>query len=341
MRPADLGYSMPAEWAPHVGCWMAWPKRVELWREYLEAAREDYVRVARAIAEHEPVTLLADPKDAADARKRCGSSVSVVSMPIDDSWLRDSGPTVVMDPAGRRAAAAFTFNAWGGKYQPHDQDATLGERIAALAGLPAYRSNLVAEGGGFLSDGEGTLITAETCVLNANRNPGWTKAEAEAEFRAMLGVKKVIWLPGDVTDTETDGHVDGFVAYVKPAAVLCEVVADPQDPRYPIMAENRRVLETETDARGRRFEILPIVEAPRSAVPRGQDGYCRSYVNFYIANGAVIAPTYGIAEDASALETLGRAYPDRTVVPVALKDLFRGGGGIHCITQQEPARLKV
>jgi agmatine deiminase len=136
---------------------------------------------------------------------------------------------------------------------------------------------------------------------------------------------------------ETDGHVDGLVAYVKPATVLCEVVADPEDPRYSVTAENRRVLETETDARGRRFDLLPIVEAPRSAVPDGQDGYCRSYVNFYIANGAVIVPAYGIIEDASAFEALRRAYPDREVVPVALKDLFRGGGGIHCITQQEPA----
>jgi agmatine deiminase len=337
MRPADLGYSMPAEWAAHAGCWMAWPKRVGLWREYLEGAREDYVRVAQAIAGFEPVTLLADPKDVTDARRRCGPSVNVVSMPIDDSWLRDSGPTVVMDSAGRRAAAVFTFNAWGGKYEPHDQDATLGERLAALTGIPAYRSDLVVEGGGFLSDGEGTLITAETCVLNPNRNPGWTKAEAGAELRAMLGVKKVIWLPGDVTDTETDGHVDGFIAYVKPATLLCEVVADPEDPRYAIMAENRRVLETETDARGRRFDLLPIVEAPRSAVPSGQEGYCRSYVNFYIANGAIIVPAYGIAEDAAASDMVSRAYPDRRVVPVALGDLFRGGGGIHCITQQEPA----
>jgi agmatine deiminase len=337
MRPADLGLSMPAEWAPHGGCWMAWPKRAELWRQYLEAAREDYLRVARSIAQFEPVTMIADPEHVADARQRCGPSVRVVAMPVDDSWLRDSGPTFLVDADGGRAAAAFTFNAWGGKYQPHDQDATVGERIAAFAGVPVHRSNLVVEGGGFLSDGEGTLITAETCVLNPNRNPGWSKAQAEAELRAMLGIKKVIWLPGDITDTETDGHVDGFVAFIKPGAVLCEVVADSQDPRYPIMAENQRVLEAETDARGRRFELLPIVEAPRSAVPLGEEGYCRSYVNFYIANGAIIAPAYGIAEDAAALDTLRRAYPDRSVVPVALKDLFRGGGGIHCITQQEPA----
>ncbi|MGA2709318.1 MAG: agmatine/peptidylarginine deiminase [Steroidobacteraceae bacterium] len=337
MRPADLGYMMPAEWAPHAGCWMAWPKRVELWREYLEAARREYASIARAIARFEPLTMIADPAQAADARIQCGPSVRVVAMQIDDSWLRDSAPTVVIHRDGRRAAAAFTFNAWGGKYQPHDQDATLGERLADLAALPVYRSELVVEGGSFLSDGEGTLITAETCILNPNRNPGWTKADAEGELRAMLGVQKVIWLPGDVTDTETDGHVDGYVSYVKAATILCEVVADTEDPRHAIMAENRKVLELETDARGRRFEVLPIVEAPRSCVPDGADGYCRSYVNFYIANGAVIAPAYGIAEDAIAFEALRRAYPDRSVVPVALKDLFRGGGGIHCITQQVPA----
>ncbi len=334
MRPAELGYTMPAEWASHAGCWMAWPTRAELWRERIEGAREDYMRVARAIAAHEPVTMIADPSDAADARLRCGPSIKVVSLPIDDSWLRDSAPTFVVNGAGMRAAAAFTFNAWGAKYHPHDQDATLGARIAELAGLPVYTSKLVVEGGGFLSDGEGTLITAETCVLNTNRNPGWTKAEAELELRAMLGVQKIIWLPGDVTDTETDGHVDGYLAYVKPATVLCEVVADPADPRYAIMAENRRVLETETDARGRRFNLLPIAEAPRSSVP---EDICRSYVNFYIANGAIIAPAYGIAEDEAVADTLRLAYPDRSIVPVALMDLFRGGGGIHCITQQEPA----
>jgi agmatine deiminase len=313
---------------------MAWPKRAELWLEHLEGAREDHVRVARAIAAHEPVTMVADPADATEARSRCGPSIQVVSLPIDDSWLRDSAPTFLVHRDGSRAAAAFTFNAWGGKYHPHDRDATLGSRIAEVLGLPVHTSQLVVEGGGFLSDGEGTLITAETCILNANRNPDWTRAEADAELRAMLGVQKVIWLPGDVTDTETDGHVDGYLAYVKPATVLCEVVADPADPRHAIMAENRRVLESETDARGRRFNLIPIPEAPRSAVP---EGICRSYVNFYIANGAIIAPAYGIAEDEAVAGILRLAYPDRSVVPVALRDLFRGGGGIHCITQQEPA----
>lgn len=337
MTPDALGLSMPAEWSPHAGCWMAWPRRKELWGSYLEAAREDYIRVAQTIARHEPLTMVADPSEEANARRRCGTGIRVIALPLDDSWLRDAAPTFLTDGKGGRAATAFTFNAWGNKFEVFDLDAELGVRIAEHAKVPAYRSSLVAEGGGFLSDGEGTLITAETCILNPNRNPGWSKADAEKELLSMLGMKKVIWLPGDVTETGTDGHVDGYIAYVKPATVLCEVVADPSDPRFAIMAENRRVLQLETDARGRHFELLPIGEAPRSRAPGGDPGYCRSYVNFYLANGAVIAPSYGIPEDAEVRDTLHRAYPDRQVDMISLNDLFRGGGGIHCITQQEPA----
>jgi agmatine deiminase len=337
MKPAELGFTMPAEWERHVACWMAWPERSELWHDHFEAARTDYVRVAQAIAKFEPVTMIAHPDRADEARRRCGSSITVIPVPIDDSWLRDSAPTFIVDKSGRRAAAAFTFNAWGEKCHPYDKDAAVGAQIAALAGVHAYRSDLVVEGGGFLSDGEGTLITAETCILNPNRNPGWTKKQAEAELRAMLGVDKVIWLPGDVTDTATDGHVDGYISYVRPATLLLETVADPADPRYSIMAENRKTLELETDARGRHFDLIPIAEAPRSAVPAGENAYCRSYVNFYVANGGIVAPEYGIPEDAAVHETLRLAYPDREIAMVPLRDLFRGGGGIHCITQQEPA----
>ncbi len=262
MKPANLGFTMPAEWAAHSGCWMGWPQRESIWHGYMDAARNDFARVAQAIARYEPLTMLADPSQVMDAALRCGPTVRVLPMPIDDSWLRDSGPTFLLDARGQKAASAFVFNAWGAKCQPFDQDAAIGARVAALASAPTYKSELVVEGGGFLSDGEGTLITAESCVLNPNRNPGWTKAQAEVELRAMLGVEKVIWLPGDLTDMATDGHVDGYVALFKPAGVLFEVVADPADPRYAIMAENRRVLESETDARGRRFEIVPIAEAP-------------------------------------------------------------------------------
>jgi len=338
MRPADLGFLMPAEGSPHAGCWMAWPKRAALWGRYFDAARDDYARVANAIGRFEPINMVVDPDQETDARARCGPSVRIVVLPIDDSWLRDSGPTYVVDGNGRRAASVFTFNAWGAKYHPHDQDARVAARIAERTGDTVYNSGLVVEGGGFCSDGEGTLITAETCVLNANRNPGMTKSAAEAELRAMLGVRKVIWVPGDVTETETDGHVDGYLAYIKPGALLFEEVRDPSDPRFALMAENRRILEMETDAKGRRFEIVQIAEAPPSAAPADAPTFCRSYVNFYLANGAVIVPAYGIAEDREVFATLKRVYPDRQVVPVEVGALFRGGGGIHCITQQEPVR---
>jgi agmatine deiminase len=338
MRPADLGFLMPAEGSAHAGCWMAWPKRAAVWGDYFAAALDDYARVANAIARFEPVTLVVDPAQETDARTRCGPKIKIAVLPIDDSWLRDSGPTYVVHADGRRAACCFTFNAWGEKYHPYDQDARVGARIAEYTGDAVFKSGLVVEGGGFYSDGEGTLITAETCVLNPNRNPGVTKAAAEAELRAMLGVSKVIWVPGDVTETETDGHVDGYLAYIKPGSLLFEEVRDPADPRYRLMKENRRVLETETDAKGRTFELVPIAEAPPSAIPADAKTYCRSYVNFYLANGAVIVPAYGINEDAEVFDTLKRVYADRQVVPVQVGALFRGGGGIHCITQQEPVR---
>ena len=245
-----------------------------------------------------------------------------------------------MDPAGGRAAAAFTFNAWGNKYQPHDKDAALGERIAGLAGLPVYRSKLVVEGGGFLSDGEGTLITAETCVLNPNRNPGWTQSRSRGRAsRHARRHGKSSGCPATSRTPKRTGTSMAMLPIVRPAAVLCEVVADPADPRYPIMAENRKVLRN-----GNRRPRAPIRAAPdcRSAALRAcraaQEGYCRSYVNFYIANGAVIAPAYGIAEDAGGHRNARTCLPDSNgCTRLRCSDLFRGGGGIHCITQQEPA----
>jgi agmatine deiminase len=337
----NLGFGMPAEWAKHAACWMAWPQRAELWGDHLVDARKDYARVARTIVKHEPVRMVTDPSQVAIASTECGPGVEVLAMPIDDSWLRDAAPTFVINAKHQLAAAAFTFNAWGEKFPNYELDATLGDRIAAHRRITVNHSSLVIEGGGFLTDGEGTLITAETCVLNPNRNPGVTKVQAEAELRDMLGITKVIWLPGDITDTGTDGHVDGYLSYARPATLLWEVVADPQDPRYDIMAENRRVLELQTDARGRRFELVPIAEAPRNVEPYAGSGYCRSYVNLYLANGAVIAPKYGIAEDAAVFDTLRRTFPERTIEMVPLDALFRGGGGIHCITQQEPAAAPI
>ena len=326
---------MPAEFEPHAATWMAWPTRRELWGEYFAAVKTDYARLAQTIARHEPLNMIACPADAADARRQCGTAVSVVEIPIDDSWARDSGPIFLLDLQHTLVASAWRFTAWGNKYAPFDQDAQLAPRLAAHLDVPLVSSGLALEGGAILVDGEGTLLTTETCLLNSNRNPGLGKRDVEAELKRVLGVTKVVWLPGDPLETETDGHIDGLAALFAPGRALVEVNDDPHDPRAEILRENRRALELQTDARGRRFEIVPIEEADRSS--NVGERYCRSYVNFYIANGAVIAPAYNLPSDERVAVTLRRVFPEREIIMLPIGAIAVGGGGFHCITQQQPA----
>jgi agmatine deiminase len=330
---------MPAEFEPHAATWMAWPTRRELWGEHVAAVKADFARLATTIARFEPVRMVACAIDAAEARAMCGAGVSVIEFPIDDSWARDAGPIFLLDERGALVASAWRFTAWGHKYQPYDQDALLGRRIAAYLNVPVATSDLALEGGAVLVDGEGTLVTTETCLLNPNRNPGLSRAEVDAELQRVLGVRKVIWLPGDPLETETDGHIDGLMAFAAPARALLEVNDDASDPRFEILRENRRALELATDARGRRFEILPIGEADRSTAVGNR--YCRSYVNFYIVNGAVIAPVYQRPSDAGVAALLRAAFPDRQVVMLPIGKIAVGGGGFHCVTQQQPAAAAV
>jgi agmatine deiminase len=326
---------MPAEFERHAATWMAWPTRRELWGEHFAEVKADFARLATMIARFEPLFMVARAEDAAEARRQCGPAVTVIEFPIDDSWARDAGPIFLVDDQGGLAASAWRFTAWGHKYEPYDEDARLARRIAAHLDVPVATSELALEGGAVLVDGEGTLVTTETCLLNPNRNPGLSRAEVDAELKRVLGVSKVVWLPGDPFETETDGHIDGLMAFAAPARALFEVNDDSADPRYEILRENRRALELATDARGRRFEILPIGEADRSAEIGRR--YCRSYVNFYIANGAVIAPAYGLPSDAEVAAVLGRAFPDREIVMLPIGWIAIGGGGFHCVTQQQPA----
>jgi agmatine deiminase len=326
---------MPAEFERHAATWMAWPSRPAIWGDYFEEVKSDYARLARTIAQFEPLRMVAAPPDAEEARTVCGPAVSVVELPIDDSWARDSGPIFLVDPDGALAASAWRFTAWGHKYHPHDQDALLGRRIAAYLDVPLVTSELALEGGAILVDGEGTLVTTETCLLNANRNPGLSRGEVDAELKRVFGVRKIIWLPGDPLETETNGHIDGLMAFTAPGRALLEVNPDTADPRFEILRENRRALELATDARGRRFEILPIVEADRST--EIGERYCRSYVNFCIVNGAVIAPAYQRASDDEVAAVLGAAFPDRRIVMLPIGRIATGGGGFHCVTQQQPA----
>lgn len=327
-------YYMPAEWSPHERCWMAWPNRPEVWGNRLKETKQNYAVVAQAIRQFEPVAMVVNPGEEKEAAEFLGPDIDIVSLPIDDSWTRDCAPCFLKNSSGKLAGVDLTFNAWGGKYAPYDKDADLARAILEHVSVERITTDLTAEGGGISVDGEGTILTTESCLLNTNRNPGWTKGEVEAELKRLLGGEKVIWLPGNRAETETDGHVDGIAAFVRPGVVLFETIPDPYDPSFSIVEANLDALRGQTDAKGRPIDIVFIEEAYEATSQ--SDKFCRSYINFYLANGGVIMPEYGIPADQQARQVLAKLFPDRRVVGVNIDDIAVGGGGIHCITQQQP-----
>jgi agmatine deiminase len=321
---------MPAEWARHERTLMCWPARRELWGEHLEAAKAEHVAVAAAIAAFEPVLMAAHPAQVAEARAALPAGVEVLAVPIDDSWARDSGPIFVLDEQGRRAGVDFGFNAWGEKFHPYVDDAAFARRL--LAELREERvdaTDLVLEGGAISVDGEGTLVTTQQCLLNPNRNPDRSRAQIEAALGATLGAERVVWLgQGLVEDRDTDGHVDNVCAFLAPGRVLLQTVEDEDNANFAHAQENLGRL------RAAGLEVLelpwlPYLEgaSPPTVVP---------YTNAYVCNGAVIVPVCGAETDEAALALLGDAWPGREVVGVPGGTLARGGGGVHCITQQVP-----
>ncbi|MGH6872436.1 MAG: agmatine deiminase family protein [Rhizomicrobium sp.] len=336
--PARDGYSMPAEWAQHVRTWMCWPCRVEVWGgpDGLLRARQAFARVARAISTFEPVTMCARPQDAPEAKLACGGKAEIFDVALDDSWARDMGPTFVGGPEGGRAGVVWQFNAWGNKYHPYTNDALLGGRILAWAGVTAYAAPLVCEGGAIHSDGEGTLITTEQCLLNENRNPHLTPQQVEERLALFTGARRVVWLGDGFSDDETDGHVDNIACFAGPGRVLVGVPQSKSHPDWEPMHEAIRRLRAARDARGRAFEIVEIAQ-PRDA---GADFRGRplqaSYVNFYLPNGGVVMPGFDDRADEAARAVLAQCFPGRDILQIDARDIVEGGGGIHCITQQEP-----
>ena len=329
------GWWMPAEWSRHAATWMVWPHNRALWETTwgvtLAQVQQDFARVANAIARFEPVKMVVDPSAVAGAKALCGAGVELIEQAVNDSWCRDSGPSFICHPQQGVAGVSWRFNAWGGK-SAHDLDESLARRVLNDLGLECFGTPLGNEGGAIHVDGEGTLITTESVLLNPNRNPGMTKAEVEAIFERLLGIKKTIWLPGDpdhVTGDMTDGHVDGVCAFARPGVLLVDATHDRGSVYAEVVRENRRALELATDARGRRFEMLELFEAT-DAVDTEAEVFCASYTNFYIANGAIIMPAYGIAADQVAAGVLAQAFPGREIVPVHINHLAHGGGGVHC-----------
>ena len=284
--PRDHGFYMPGEWVQHSCCWMAWPSREGMWPNPA-ATDQDYADVANTISRFEPVKMLVPPQRLEAAKALLGDAVEVIEMPIDDSWARDSGPNFMIG-GDKLAGSTWVFNAWGQKYKPYDQDALMGQRILECEGAQQFASSLVAEGGGITVDGEGTIITTESCFLNKNRNPDWSRMEVEAELCRTLGAEKVIWIPGDPEETETDGHIDGIAAFIEPGRVLVEINRDRSDPHYSVGVSNTNALKDQRDAQGRKLELEFIQEG---IYHEDQwNGGCSSYINSYLANAAVVVP---------------------------------------------------
>ena len=331
---ASAGYHMPAEWHPHDRCWMAWPCRKDFWGSHLVGTQNAYADVANAVSQFEPVSMLCPPRDFDNARNLCGEKVEILAVELDDSWIRDSGPNFLLNGTDQLAASLFHFNSWGGKHAPWGKDAAVGHRIAEYLGIPSYTSTIYMEGGGINVDGEGTVLATLQNVLNANRNPGLTSTEAEHILCAALGAKKVVWLPGDPEDTETDGHVDGIACFTAPGKVLVEICPAVGTERHDNLQANLDAILGQRDAQGRELAVATIEEAYETE--RRSNIFANSYVNFYIANDAIVMPKFGIDRDDDARKTVQRLFPDREVVQIGISDIAVGGGGIHCITQQQP-----
>ncbi|WP_133915797.1 agmatine deiminase family protein [Streptomyces sp. NBC_00582] len=346
--PAADGFRMPAEWTPHERTWMAWPGPNPTFAddEDLAAARAAWARVARTVRRFEPVTVVCGPGQSAQAVSLLGEGVDVVERDLDDAWMRDIGPTFLTRPDGELAAVDWTFNGWGAQHWARwDHDAKIAASVADLAGARTYASKLVNEGGAIHVDGEGTVLLTETVQLGPERNPGRTREEVEAEVHAMLGTRKAIWLPRGLTADYpphgygTLGHVDIVAAFAAPGVVVAHRQPDPAHPDHAITQEVIGILSAQTDARGRR---LQVVDVPAPTVLEAEGHWADySYINHYLCNGGVVLCGFDDPRDELAADIFRRLFPDRAVTLVDARTIFAGGGGIHCITQQQPKAATV
>ncbi|MDO5336977.1 MAG: agmatine deiminase [Eubacteriales bacterium] len=355
----DSVFHMPAEFEPHEGCIMIWPERPGSWPHKALEARRAFALAAEAIADSETVYMIASKGSVSSARAMLSDRIRILEADTDDAWARDTAPTFVHAPNGSVWGVDWQFNAWGGTvdglYASWERDDRLAARICSLLGYPRIDEHpFVLEGGSIHSDGEGTLLVTEPCLLSAGRNPHMSRGEIEQTLNRCLGAEKVIWLPHGIYQDETNEHVDNVCAFVRPGEVLLAWTDNPSDPQYVKSMENLRLLERETDARGRRFKIhkLLIPENPVCITEEELSGFvfepgedrreagerlAASYVNFYISNKGILVPQFGDKNDEAALKVLGRCFPDRRLYPIQARAIIVGGGNLHCITQQIPA----
>jgi len=354
--PRRDGYRMPGEFEPHAGCWMLWPERPDNWRLGARPAQQAFAAMATAIAGSEAVTVGASTAQYDNARRRLPAEVRVVELSSNDAWMRDVGPTFVVNGRGGLRGVDWMFNAWGGLdggiYFPWDRDEAVAQKVIEIERCDRYRAPFVLEGGSIHVDGQGTLITTEECLLNRNRNPHLSRGEIERLLMRYLGVETIVWLGKGVHLDETDGHVDNLCAFVRPGEVVLTWTDDRRDPQYEVSRDAWERLMQARDARGRRFKVHKLsqpgplrmtkaeaggIDAAEGSQPREAGSrLAGSYVNFYLGNRRVVVPLLDPKRDGAALRKLKSLFPKREVVGVPGREILLGGGNVHCITQQVP-----
>jgi agmatine deiminase len=346
--PRADGLRLPARSVAHARTLLSWPCRAEVFGPLMEQAKQEWAEVARAIARFEPVTVLARPDEADEARARCGDA-EVLAVPMDDSWIRDNGPIFLADAAGRVAMTHFGFDGWDHEFEPFDRDAAVPRHLAEAWGLRRYEAPFVLEGGAFNTDGEGTILTTEQCLL-FRRNYGLARRQNEELLRDWLGVDTVIWLPYGLLEDSgpltTNGHIDDVAQFVAPGVVLAQTCAE-DNPNHHRLEANLEVLRAATDAKGRRLEVvempmLPYVEGVGAGLegvtgPGADHLMPAPYVNFVFVNGGVLVPRLGAEGEEAAHERMRELFPGRELVGLPVEMSAFGGGGLGCITQQVPA----
>ncbi|MFD9220727.1 agmatine/peptidylarginine deiminase [Streptomyces sp. NPDC060064] len=328
---------MPAEIQEHVRTFMSWPALDSVWEDMAKDVQGDIAGIARALAEFEPVVMLAAKEEIKTARRACGSGVEVIETATDDLWIRDSGPTFIEGPKGVQGIDLH-FNGWGGK-QEHERDAQVARAVLEYAGVPRIDAPLVGEGGSLEVDGHGILLVTESSLVNPNRNADLSRDEIENSLKHLVGADKVIWLKGVKGQDITDYHVDSLARFGEDGVVLLSRAWDGDGPDVWTRAydQARGVLEKSTDARGKKFEIIDLPEPDPAKLGRRGEAFLGSYANYYIANDAVLMPRFGDRKaDNQAAALISDLYPDREVVQLEIHTIAEGGGGIHCATQQQP-----
>lgn len=359
--PKKDGYRMPGEFEMHSGTIMIWPVRPGSWPYGAKAAKKVFAQIANEISKGENMYMLADREHISEAKAMLNVDVKVIEIESDDSWARDVGPTyVVNDKTGDVRGINWSFNAWGGTYdglyQHWEKDDQVAKTFLDKTNVDYYdAAPFVLEGGSIHSDGEGTVIVTESCLLSGGRNPQLSKEQIEEKLKDYLGAEKIIWLPRGIYNDETNEHVDNVCAYVKPGEVVLAWTDDENDPQYELSMECLKVLENERDASGRKFTVHKLLnpENPVRITEEELAGFefeeeedtreagerlAASYINFYIANKSVLVPQFGDTNDKKALDLLGGLFKDREIVPIPARDIIVGGGNIHCITQQIPKK---